>query len=106
MGYDTAASGILNNFTIVFDGDNTDGLFSDTIKPLLDFKILQGVSSIFIIYGQCGSHKLFTLIGEKGHLCGLEILLKYVLDNENVEHIKLASIKAYGIKASKICFLI
>ena len=55
-------------------------------------------------YGQSCSGESFTSIGEKGHLGVLPMSLKYLLDNERVENIKLLSIEAYGIKAAKICF--
>ena len=93
------------NFTRVFDMvDNTQKLFEDAMKPLLDYKILQGINSIFIVYGQSGSGKSFTLIGEPGHLGVLPMSLRYLLDKEIVERIDVASIEAYGIKAAKIGF--
>ena len=93
------------NFTKVFDmTDDTNTLFNEGIKPLLDFKILQGINSIFIVYGQSGSGKSFTLIGEEGHLGVLPMSLKYLLNKEVVEHIKIASVECYGIKAAKIGF--
>ena len=84
--------------------DSTNTLFEDAMKPLLDYKILQGINSIFIVYGQSGSGKSFTLIGEQGHLGVLPMSLQYLLDQDVVENIKIASIEAYGIKAAKIGF--
>eukprot|EP01084_Bolivina_argentea_P065977 120267_1 len=93
------------NFTRVFDmTDSTQDLFDDGMKPLLDYKILQGINSIFIVYGQSGSGKSFTLIGEKGHLGVLPLSLQYLLEQDCVERIDVSSIEAYGIKATKIGF--
>merc|ERR1712228_828241 len=78
--------------------------FQTAMKPLLDFKILQGINSIFIVYGQSGSGKSFTLIGEEGHLGLFPMSLQYLLKQDNVEQIDIASIEAYGIKAAKIGF--
>eukprot|EP01083_Nonionella_stella_P300538 1026592_1 len=93
------------NFTGVFDmSENTEDVFQNAMKPLLDYKILQGINSIFIVYGQSGSGKSFTLIGEPGHLGVLPMSLQYLLEQDNVESIHVASIEAYGIKAAKIGF--
>eukprot|EP01083_Nonionella_stella_P177905 626882_1 len=93
------------NFTKVYDmTSNTNDLFETGMKPLLDYKILQGINSIFIVYGQSGSGKSFTLIGEPGHLGVLPMSLQYLLKQDKVESIKVASIEAYGIKATKIGF--
>eukprot|EP01083_Nonionella_stella_P016889 47163_1 len=74
------------NFTRVFDMTNsTDDLFNNGMKPLLDYKILQGINSIFIVYGQSGSGKSFTLIGEEGHLGVLPMSLRYLLDQDCVQ---------------------
>eukprot|EP01083_Nonionella_stella_P083271 230190_1 len=93
------------NFTRVYGmGDNTDDLFHTGMKPLLDYKILQGINSIFIVYGQSGSGKSFTLIGEPGHLGVLPMSLQYLLQQDTVQKIDMASIEAYGVKATKIGF--
>eukprot|EP01084_Bolivina_argentea_P091988 165559_1 len=84
--------------------NSTDDLFNNGMKPLLDYKILQGINSIFIVYGQSGSGKSFTLIGEEGHLGVLPMSLRYLLDQDCVQRIDVASIEAYGIKAAKIGF--
>eukprot|EP01084_Bolivina_argentea_P065980 120274_1 len=92
-------------FTRVYDmTDNTMDLFNTGMKPLLDYKILQGINAIFIVYGQSGSGKSFTLIGEKGHLGVLPLSLQYLLEQDCVERIDVSSIEAYGIKATKIGF--
>ncbi len=53
------------NFTRVYNmTTSTNDLFETGMKPLLDYKILQGITSIFIVYGQSGSGKSFTLIGD------------------------------------------
>ena len=71
------------NFTKVFDmTDSTEVLFDKAMKPLLDYKILEGINSIFIVYGQSGSGKSFTLIGEEGHLGVLPMSLQYLLEQE------------------------
>eukprot|EP00484_Ammonia_sp_Unknown_P003460 CAMPEP_0197077116 /NCGR_PEP_ID=MMETSP1384-20130603/212455_1 /TAXON_ID=29189 /ORGANISM="Ammonia sp." /LENGTH=965 /DNA_ID=CAMNT_0042515975 /DNA_START=26 /DNA_END=2924 /DNA_ORIENTATION=- len=93
------------NFTKVFDmSDDTDTVFEESMKPLLDFKILQGITSIFIVYGQSGSGKSFTLIGEQGYLGVLPMSLQYLLDQDVVESIHVSSIEAYGINQAKIGF--
>eukprot|EP00485_Elphidium_margaritaceum_P007764 CAMPEP_0202703876 /NCGR_PEP_ID=MMETSP1385-20130828/16668_1 /ASSEMBLY_ACC=CAM_ASM_000861 /TAXON_ID=933848 /ORGANISM="Elphidium margaritaceum" /LENGTH=1190 /DNA_ID=CAMNT_0049361797 /DNA_START=27 /DNA_END=3599 /DNA_ORIENTATION=- len=93
------------NFTSVFDmTESTDDLFERGMKPLLDFKILQGITSIFIVYGQSGSGKSFTLIGEHGHLGLFPMSLQYLLSKDIVESIHISSIEAYGVKATKIGF--
>merc|ERR1711971_1162991 len=84
--------------------DSTMDLFETAMKPLLDYKILQGINSIFIVYGQSGSGKSFTLIGEEGHLGVLPLSLQYLLSQDVVERIDIASIEAYGVKATKIGF--
>ena len=38
-------------------GDDNIQVFQDSVQPLLDYKILQGISSIFIVYRQSGSGK-------------------------------------------------
>ena len=94
------------NFTKVFDdSNNNDDVFNNAMKPLMDYKILQGINSIFIVYGQSGSGKSFTLIGEEGHLGVLPMSLQYLLNQtDKVQRIDLCSIEAYGIKATKIGF--
>eukprot|EP01083_Nonionella_stella_P069114 184081_1 len=93
------------NFTKVYDMvESTNDLFETGMKPLLDYKILQGINSIFIVYGQSGSGKSFTLIGEDGHLGVLPMALQYLLKQEQVQHVFVSSIEAYGIKATKIGF--
>ena len=94
------------NFTKVFDmGDSTQDLFEKAMKPLLEYKILQGINSIFIVYGQSGSGKSFTLIGEPGHLGVLPMSLQYLLkQTDKVAGIKISSIEAYGTKPAKINF--
>eukprot|EP01083_Nonionella_stella_P274508 931846_1 len=93
------------NFTRVYDmTDNTMDLFNTGMKPLLDYKILQGINAIFIVYGQSGSGKSFTLIGEQGHLGVLPLSLQYLLDQPLVERVDVSTIECYGIKATKIGF--
>merc|ERR1719464_36850 len=93
------------NFTRVYGASSsTNDLFETAMKPLMDFKILQGITSIFIVYGQSGSGKSFTLIGEEGHLGLFPMSLQYLLKQDKVERIDIASIEAYGIKAAKIGF--
>eukprot|EP01084_Bolivina_argentea_P065974 120264_1 len=92
-------------FTRVYDmTDNTMDLFNTGMKPLLDYKILQGINAIFIVYGQSGSGKSFTLIGEKGHLGVVPQALCYLLAQDNVQRIDISAIEAYGVKATKIGF--
>eukprot|EP01084_Bolivina_argentea_P112509 200646_1 len=80
------------NFTKVFDMKHTnDSVFSCAMKPLLDYKILQGINSIFIVYGQSGSGKSFTLIGEEGYLGLLPLSLQYLLSKDIVERIDISS---------------
>eukprot|EP00484_Ammonia_sp_Unknown_P019965 CAMPEP_0197027474 /NCGR_PEP_ID=MMETSP1384-20130603/7367_1 /TAXON_ID=29189 /ORGANISM="Ammonia sp." /LENGTH=713 /DNA_ID=CAMNT_0042456321 /DNA_START=31 /DNA_END=2172 /DNA_ORIENTATION=- len=93
------------NFTKVFDmKDSTETLFEEAMQPLLDHKILQGITSIFIVYGQSGSGKSFTLIGEKEHLGVLAMSLQYLLKQDIVESIDTSCIEAYGINQAKIGF--
>ena len=93
------------NFTRVYGAEHsTNDLFETAMKPLMDFKILQGINSIFIVYGQSGSGKSFTLIGEPGHLGLFPMSLQYLLDQESVQQIDIMSIECYGIKAAKIGF--
>ena len=93
------------NFTKVFGmKDNTQNLFDKAIKPLLDYKILEGINSIFIVYGQSGSGKSFSLIGEEGHLGVFPMALQYLLKQDKVKSINISSIEAYGVNASKIHF--
>eukprot|EP01084_Bolivina_argentea_P065975 120265_1 len=74
------------SFTKVFDmNDTTETVFNLAMKPLLDYKILQGINSIFIVYGQSGSGKSFTLIGEEGHLGVFPMSLQYLLKQEKVQ---------------------
>lgn len=87
-------------------GDSTEGVFEDAMKPLLDYKVLEGINSIFIVYGQSGSGKSFTLIGEEGHLGVLPMSLQYLLRQDKVERIDISAIEAYGINATKIGFYV
>eukprot|EP01083_Nonionella_stella_P175293 610062_1 len=90
-------------FNKVYDmTDTNDDIFETAMKPLLDYKILQGIDSIFIVYGQSGSGKSLTLVGETGYVGLLPMSLQYLLKQDNVESIKVASIEAYGIKPTKI----
>ena len=85
---------------IGIETENTFIFVTNIYKPpccLFILLINKGTNSIFIVYDQSRS-------GEKGHLGVLAMLLKYLFDNEKVENIKLASIKASGTKAAKICF--
>jgi len=93
------------NFTRAFDmSDSTETLFAAAMRPLLDFKVLEGITSVFIVYGQSGSGKSFTLIGEEGHLGLMPLSLQYLLAQDKVQRISLAAIEAYGVKATKIGF--
>jgi len=94
------------NFTKVFaDADTTEDVFNKGMLPLLKYKILNGITSIFIVYGQSGSGKSFTLIGEPGHLGVLPMSLNYLLDQtDKVSKIEVSSIEAYGVKSTKINF--
>ena len=93
------------NFTKVFDmTDSNENVFELAIRPLLDHKILQGITSIFIVYGQSGSGKSFTLIGEDGTLGLLPMSMQYLLNQDNVERLDLSSIECYGIRSAKIGF--
>jgi len=65
---------------------------------------LNGINSIFIVYGQSGSGKSFTLIGEPGRLGVLPLALQYLLKQDIVQRIDISSIEAYGVKAAKIGF--
>eukprot|EP01084_Bolivina_argentea_P112508 200645_1 len=80
------------NFTRVYDMKHgTMDLFETGMKPLLEYKILQGINSIFIVYGQSGSGKSFTLIGEEGYLGLLPLSLQYLLSKDIVERIDISS---------------
>ena len=80
------------NFTRAFDmSDSTETMFEAAMRPLLDFKILEGITSIFIVYGQSGSGKSFTLIGEEGPLGVLPMSLQYLLQQDKVEKIDIAA---------------
>ena len=93
------------HFTRVFDMKHSNqNIFKHTMRPLLDYKILQGINSIFIVYGQCGSGKSYTLIGEEGSLGILPMSLQYLLDKDIVERIDISAIEAYGTRAAKIGF--
>merc|ERR1712228_770069 len=93
------------NFTKVYGASSsTNDLFETAMKPLMDHKILKGITSIFIVYGQSGSGKSFTLIGEPGHLGLFPMSLQYLLDQESVQKIDIMAIECYGIKAAKIGF--
>merc|ERR1719464_778709 len=93
------------NFTRVYGASSsTNDLFETAMKPLMDFKILQGITSIFIVYGQSGSGKSFTLIGEEGHLGLFPMSLQYLLSQDKVQQIDIMAIECYGIKAAKIGF--
>merc|ERR1712228_234141 len=93
------------NFTKVYGASSsTNDLFETAMGPLMDHKILKGITSIFIVYGQSGSGKSFTLIGEPGHLGLFPMSLQYLLDQESVQKIDIMAIECYGIKAAKIGF--
>ena len=93
------------NFTKVFDmTESNEDVFECAIRPLLEHKVLEGVTSIFIVYGQSGSGKSFTLIGEDGTLGLLPLSMQYLLKQDNVERIDLCSIECYGIRTAKIGF--
>ncbi len=93
------------NFTRVYDmKHNTMDLFNTGMKPLLEHKILQGINSIFIVYGQSGSGKSFTLIGEPGHLGVLPLSLQYLLEQDNVQRVAL--IEHMALKQQKLVFMI
>ena len=44
------------------------------------------------------------MIGEEGHLGLFPMSLRYLLQQDNVQRIDIASIEAYGVKAAKIGF--
>eukprot|EP01084_Bolivina_argentea_P008832 16514_1 len=94
------------NFTKVFGmEDSTETVFAEAMKPLLDYKILKGINSIFMVYGQSGSGKSYTLIGEGGRMGLLPMSLAYLLSQtDQVDTIKISGIEAYGVNANKIGF--
>eukprot|EP01084_Bolivina_argentea_P130100 229697_1 len=94
------------NFTKAFGmEDNTETLFEEAMRPLLDYKILKGIDSIFMVYGQSGSGKSYTLIGEGGRKGLLPMSLEYLLTKtDQVETIYISGIEAYGKNANKIEF--
>eukprot|EP01083_Nonionella_stella_P069118 184085_1 len=93
-------------FDKVFDmKHDTPQVFDEALKPLLDYKVLEGVNSIFMVYGQTGSGKSFTLIGEETHLGVLPLAIQYLLSRtDKVQKIDLSAIEAYGIDQKKIGF--
>eukprot|EP01084_Bolivina_argentea_P167727 291026_1 len=94
-------------FTKVFNQQHkTKDVFETAMKPLLVQKILQGINAVFMVYGQCGSGKSFTLVGEDTNLGLLPMALKYLLSQRIVQinDIEIRCIEAYGIKPQKIAF--
>lgn len=98
-------SGDMYAFTKVFDTSNsTDDLFNDAVRPLLDHKVLNGIPSVFMVYGQYGSGKTYSMIGEDSTLGLLPLSLQYLLNESKVNNITLSAIECYGIRATKIEF--
>ena len=91
------------NFTKVFDmTSSNEQVFAESVRPLLDHKVLSGITSIFIVYGQSGSGKSWTLIGEDGTLGVLPLSMQYLLKQDDVERLDLSVIECYGIRSTKI----
>ncbi len=86
------------------DHDQNMDIFNKLCKPLCDITLNKGYNSIMIAYGETGSGKTYTIVGEKQqNVIGvLPMCLQYFLKDERVQKITMQSVEIYGVSSQKI----